>query len=129
MPLVWAPPLPAAPAPRSAAVALSIRDRVYRHYLQPPGSLGSRADARNLAPKAVKYLAAAGREALAKYANREAANYLSAALALIESGEPGEDERISSRLIEDLARARQRLGEYEAAQTLLARMYAVRVPK
>ncbi len=81
----------------------------------------SRADARNLAPKAVKYLAAAGREALGKHANREAANYLSAALALVESGEPGEDERTASRLVEDLARARQRLGEYEPAQALLAR--------
>ena len=81
----------------------------------------SRADARGLAQKAVKYLAAAGREALAKYANREAANYLSAALALVENGDPGGDERVASGLVEDLARARQRLGEYEAARTLLAR--------
>ena len=84
----------------------------------------SRADARNLAPKAVKYLAAAGREALGKYANREAANYLSAALALVEAGEPDGDERVAGRLIEDLARARQRLGEYDAAQSLLARARA-----
>jgi predicted ATPase/DNA-binding CsgD family transcriptional regulator len=84
----------------------------------------SRADARSLASKAVKYLAAAGRVALAKYANREAANYLSSALALIEGGEPSADPTVASGLVEDLARARQRLGEYESARALLARARA-----
>src|SRR5688500_1534829 len=84
----------------------------------------SRADARSLASKAVTYLAAAGRVALAKYANREAANYLSSALALVESGEPGADPRIASGLVEDLARARQRLGDYESSRALLARARA-----
>src|SRR5687767_2289551 len=65
----------------------------------------SRADARSLASKAVTYLAAAGRVALAKYANREAANYLSSALGIVENGEPGADPRLASGLVEDLARA------------------------
>ena len=96
--------------------ALSHADELAFHF--------SRADARNLAPKAVKYLNAAGRGALAKYANREAANYLSSALALIDGGEPAEDARTAGRLVEDLARARQRLGEYEAARALLIRARA-----
>ena len=81
----------------------------------------SRADARGLAPKAVKYLAAAGRDALAKHANREAASYLGSALSLIESSAPADDPRTASRLVEDLARARQRLGEYDTARALLTR--------
>jgi predicted ATPase/DNA-binding CsgD family transcriptional regulator len=81
----------------------------------------SRADARSLAAKAITYLAAAGRVALRKYANREAANYLSAALALLENGDPSVDAALTSGLVEDLARARQRNGEYESARTLLAR--------
>jgi DNA-binding CsgD family transcriptional regulator len=96
--------------------ALSHADELAFHF--------SRADARNLAPKAVKYLNAAGRDALAKYANREAANYLNSALALIDGGEPVDDARTAGRLVEDLARARQRLGEYEAARALLLRARA-----
>ncbi|HEX6059037.1 MAG TPA: AAA family ATPase [Gemmatimonadaceae bacterium] len=92
----------------------------------------ARADARAAGPKAVRYLRAAGREALAKYANREAASYLETALELLDgaadaeapngtapAGEsPGEPPDV---LAEDLARARQRLGEYDAAMALWRR--------
>jgi tetratricopeptide (TPR) repeat protein/energy-coupling factor transporter ATP-binding protein EcfA2 len=74
----------------------------------------SRAGAGHLASKAARYLATAGRSALVRQANREAASYLSAAL---EQGERtgGEEDRA---LMEELARARQRLGEYGAATAL-----------
>ncbi|MDQ6829535.1 MAG: AAA family ATPase, partial [Gemmatimonadota bacterium] len=45
-------------------------DQLAYHY--------ARADARQLVPKAVTYLTTAGRQALAQYANREAADYLTA---------------------------------------------------
>ena len=71
--------------------------------------------------KAVGYLAAAGRSALARFANQEAADHLSAALDGLTQGETSavsatagpSAERFG--LMEDLARARQRLGEYERA--------------
>ncbi|MBI4410313.1 MAG: AAA family ATPase, partial [Gemmatimonadetes bacterium] len=80
----------------------------------------ARADARNLAPKALKYLVAAGRRALARHANREAANYLSAALEHVERGTEL-DAELAGTLAADLARARQRLGEYAAAIALWER--------
>ena len=91
----------------------------------------SRADARGLAPKAVKYLAAAGRAALSRHANREAAGYLAAALDRISRAGDGPAESPAEQdggaplsagaLIEDLARTRQRLGEYDAAMALWQR--------
>lgn len=74
----------------------------------------SRADPEADAGKAAKYLAAAGRDALARHADRAAADYLSAALE-----RPGHVEAES--LIADLAQARQRLGEYDAAMGLWQR--------
>jgi DNA-binding CsgD family transcriptional regulator/tetratricopeptide (TPR) repeat protein len=74
----------------------------------------SRADPEADAGKAAKYLAAAGRDALARHADRAAADYLSAALE-----RPGHVE--SESLIADLAQARQRLGEYDAAMGLWQR--------
>ena len=98
----------------SGARALDHADELAFHF--------ARADARGLAGKAAKYLAAAGRNALEKYANREAANYLSAALELMDSGSAaGADLDGRDTLVEDLARTRQRLGEYEAAAALLER--------
>ncbi|HEY2378865.1 MAG TPA: AAA family ATPase [Gemmatimonadaceae bacterium] len=82
------------------------------HYL--------RADARRLAEKAVQYLHAAGMDAMAKHANREAADYLAAALEQLERLGAVDDER-SIAVAHDLARARQRLGEYPAALTLWRR--------
>jgi DNA-binding CsgD family transcriptional regulator/tetratricopeptide (TPR) repeat protein len=65
--------------------------------------------------RAVRYLSIAGRAALARYANREAADYLGAAL---------ERDPADVSLMEDLARARQRLGEFDAAVELWTRVRA-----
>ncbi len=78
-----------------------------------------RAGARQLSAKAVKYLTAAGRMALAKQANREAANYLTAALERMDQDDP--QALADPALVEELARARQRLGEYDVAMALLER--------
>ena len=79
----------------------------------------ARADARDVTPKATRYLALAGRKALAKHANREAASYLAGALELMRSGRI--DAASQTLIIEGLARARQRLGEYDAAVALWER--------
>jgi DNA-binding CsgD family transcriptional regulator len=83
----------------------------------------ARAEAESLAPKAVRYLVEAGRRALARFANREAADYIGLALRLLRRAPEtaGEilppEEREGLRV--DLARARQRLGEHDAAIALL----------
>jgi DNA-binding CsgD family transcriptional regulator/tetratricopeptide (TPR) repeat protein len=90
-------------------------DELAFHYL--------RADARRLAAKAVHYLHVAGCEALAKHANREAADYLAAALDQADRLEAPNEER-SIEIAHELARARQRLGEYKQAITLWRRAAA-----
>jgi tetratricopeptide (TPR) repeat protein len=67
-----------------------------------------RAGAAELQPKVARYLAAAGRAALDRHADREAVGYLRAALEGGAAEAPG-----SADLIRDLARAHQRLGEYD----------------
>lgn len=76
-----------------------------------------RAHARTLDPKAVRYLTAAGLSALDKYANREAAEYLSAALEHLDRAE-SVDARERLDVLIALARARQRLGDYDPALQL-----------
>jgi len=78
----------------------------------------ARAQSPELAPKAVQYLTTAGRAALGRYANREAADYLAAALEELDRQgvEHSDDD-----LVTTLARARQRLGEYDGAMELWAR--------
>ena len=93
--------------------ALAHADLLAFHY--------SRADARGLAAKAVKYLSAAGRDALAKHADREAVAYLSAALDRLGKTDDTSAVAGAETLIEDLARARQRVGEYDAAMALWER--------
>src|SRR5256714_4048980 len=89
--------------------ALSHADELALHF--------ARAHSRQLARKAVRYLHAAGRSALEKYANREAANYLASALELLDQDpEITDPSRDDIRLT--LARTRQRLGEYEGALEL-----------
>ena len=85
----------------------------------------SRAGSPESAPKAARYLARAGRSALGRYATREAATYLAAALDLIDrdtspSGRPSSGGDIAA-IVEDLARAKQRNGEYDAARSLWER--------
>jgi len=78
----------------------------------------ARARSPALARKAVTYLTAAGRTALEKYANREAANYLTAALEHLDNQGSGVSRR---EILTTLARARQRLGEYDIAMQLWSR--------
>jgi DNA-binding NarL/FixJ family response regulator len=75
-----------------------------------------RADAQSLTPKAVRYLAAAGRDALVRHADREAADYLGAARDLARRA--GDGGPPLTELTRDLARARQRLGDYDGALAL-----------
>ena len=75
----------------------------------------SRAEAEADPGKAALYLATAGRDALARHADRAAADYLSAAL---ERQSPDVD---AETLIDDLAQARQRLGDYDGAMGLWQR--------
>jgi DNA-binding CsgD family transcriptional regulator len=79
----------------------------------------ARAHSRALTKKAVKYLDVAGRAALEKYANREAANYLTAALDQLDGEALADAPR--HEILTTLARTRQRLGEYDAALGLWER--------
>ena len=98
------------------ALALDHAEELALHYTR--GAVEGDAD------KAVPYLAAAGRSALDRFAAQEAANHLSAALDLLNRGgardESNSDGPSAERfgLMEDLARARQRLGEFENAIAL-----------
>jgi DNA-binding CsgD family transcriptional regulator len=87
-------------------------DELAFHYL--------RADARRLAEKAVQYLHTAGRNAMAKHASREAADYLAAALDQLGRVDAPNEER-ALEIVYDLARARQRLGEYKQSLALWQR--------
>lgn len=80
----------------------------------------ARAHAHTMEPKAVRYLSAAGRAALQKYANREATEYLSRALEHLERT-ASDDGTEGLEVLVSLARARQRLGEYESALALWQR--------
>ena len=110
---------------RGRMLHASVADALERHYGDTADEHAdelayhfARADARDVGPKATRYLSIAGRNALAKHANREAASYLTAALERT-SGEV--DATAEMAIIEELARARQRLGEYDAAVTLWER--------
>ena len=109
----------------------------------------ARTDTDELDAKAVRYLAAAGRNALARHADREAVNYLRAARERLtgagrEGGRPAEggpsgsgrgadafvfarvgaDAPLLRELTLDLARAETRLGEYDAAIDLWSALLA-----
>lgn len=110
---------------RARLLHASVAEALERHYAEEAEAHAdelayhfARADARDVGPKAARYLAMAGRQALDKHANREAASYLAAALE--RTPDEHEDTAVAS-LIEDLARARQRLGEYDAAVALWTR--------
>src|SRR3954469_5269392 len=79
-----------------------------------------RADAKRLAEKAIHYLKVAGCDAMAKHADREAADYLAAALEQLDrAGTPNDEAAIE--IAHELARARQRLREYKEALGLWQR--------
>jgi DNA-binding CsgD family transcriptional regulator len=94
---------------RYGAAALDHADQLAYHFVH--------ASFEESRTQTTRYLAEAGRRALAKYANREAADYLSAAL---ERAHPGSAEQAA--LAEPLARARQRLGDYSGALQLWERV-------
>lgn len=83
----------------------------------------SRAQADALAPKTFRYLHAAGRHALDRFADREAVDYLR--LALDRWSPDAATPRAA--LIEDLARALQRRGEYDAAIALWQELLPAKV--
>ena len=81
-----------------------------------------RAGTPALASKSFRYLRLAGQNALVMRADREAARYLQHGLDLMDRGQlGGADATPVPELVEDLARARQRLGEYDAARVLWLR--------
>jgi predicted ATPase/DNA-binding CsgD family transcriptional regulator len=80
----------------------------------------SRAATPAFATKTARYLALAGRSALDRYATREAASYLGAALELVDRDGTVSRDAVAP-LVEDLARAKQRNGEYGAAHALWQR--------
>ncbi|HKR10035.1 MAG TPA: AAA family ATPase, partial [Gemmatimonadaceae bacterium] len=83
----------------------------------------ARAHSSQLARKTVLYCHAAGRAALEKYANREAANYLAIALETLDRDSSIQDAP-GDEILTTLARTRQRLGEYNAAIELWERARA-----
>lgn len=88
----------------------------------------SRAGSAALAPRSYHYLEIAGQDALARRADREAARCLQQALDLADRSLPDWPEGEGAMdVVEGLARARQRLGEYEAARALWLRAREARV--
>jgi DNA-binding CsgD family transcriptional regulator len=85
----------------------------------------ARTDTRRLADKAVQYLRAAGRDASAKHANREAADYLTTALELAGGVDASGGGAEADQVVFELARIRQRLGDYDGALELWKRALAV----
>jgi predicted ATPase len=78
----------------------------------------ARTDTARLSMKAVTYLMAAGQAALDRHADREATEYLQAALELVTGPSGDSAEVMRQGLLADLARGYLRLGEYETARTL-----------
>lgn len=109
---------------RARALHGVIAEALEAHYgdasMKHAGELAyhySRGDARRLASKAVEYLRAAGRDASSKYANREAADYLSTALSIADQ----DFTETTQDVVRELARVRQRLGDYNGAMALWTR--------
>lgn len=71
------------------------------------------------AHKAARFLALAGRNALSRHADREAVTLLQGALTRSADAADGHGPA-RAQLLDDLARARQRIGEYDAAYALWA---------
>ena len=104
-------------------------DRVDEHADELAYHFGQ-AKSTSSAAKAVRYLVSAGRNALSRHANREAATYLQEALDRIEATRPGKDlEQVESlvslsEVIGGLARARRRLGKISTSMALWRRILA-----
>ena len=92
--------------------AMEHADELAQHF--------ARAHSVQLARKTVLYCHAAGRAALEKFANREAANYLETALEALDR-HPSIENAPWEEMLKTLARTRQRLGEYDVAISLWER--------
>ncbi len=112
---------------RARAQALHARIADAFEALQPAGTVPfaneiafhcSRAGDAAATPRAAHYLAVAGRAALHRHADREAVTLLQAAVTRAGSAAAGGQGAERGALLDDLARARQRLGEYDAAYAL-----------
>ena len=97
------------------AKAIAHADTLAAHLLRAETPLDS--------PKARRYLLAAGRSALERGADREAAEILDAALAHVDRPNPDPQELESA--LDLLARARQRRGDYARATELWTRAVAI----
>ena len=86
----------------------------------------ARADDLTQAPQAIRYLTAAGRNALERGAGREAAEALGAALTIVERGA---DQTALEEVLALLGRARHRLGDYSAATTLWTRALEIAIAR
>jgi DNA-binding CsgD family transcriptional regulator/tetratricopeptide (TPR) repeat protein len=81
-----------------------------------------RAGTPALAAASMRYFRLAGKRALVMRANREAARYLQHGLDLVDRNQlVDRSVALLPELVEDLARARQRLGEYDASRILWTR--------
>jgi len=101
-----------------ASVAESLESFYGRRAAEHAGELAFHfRQSHTLAPKAVMYLSEAGKIALRTYANREAASFLASALEQMNESEEGDDR---DEITVNLARAKQRLGEYDEALVLWA---------
>jgi DNA-binding NarL/FixJ family response regulator len=87
--------------------ALQHADELAYHFTRTDGS--------HRTAKTVTYLAEAGRRALDRHADQEAADYLLGALGRLLEGEGAHDVGSRAPVLRDLARAHQRLGAYGAA--------------
>jgi DNA-binding CsgD family transcriptional regulator len=105
-----------------ALVARTLEERFGAHAERHATELAYhfvRANAPALAPKSFRYLRLAGSDAVAKHADREAARYLQHGLDLVDRGLPADDDTaFIPEVVEQLARVRQRLGEYDASRAL-----------
>jgi predicted ATPase/DNA-binding CsgD family transcriptional regulator len=87
----------------------------------------ARAGGGATASKSFRYLTVAGRDAFDRHADREAVAFLQHALELAERvGSIAADDTVVVRLVEDLAKARQRIADYESATTLWLRARELR---
>ena len=113
--------------PRARLLHAAVAGTLERHYGRAADAHAdelafhfARAGGGEAPGKAARYLVLAGRAAVGRYANREAAGYLQRALDLAEAGTDAGEADVAE-LVPLLARVRQRLGEYDAAAALWAR--------
>jgi tetratricopeptide (TPR) repeat protein len=100
------------------AIALALEEHWREEAIEHADALAyhfARSDAVSLNRKAVTYLAAAGQQALNRHAEREAAEYLEAALERERRSGADLDDGVTLRLHRDLGRAYLRLAQYETA--------------